>query len=151
MIVCMPDFTQLKNKRKLTAEHCFYNLVGEPILIVQHAGESNKPYFNEMLKRGEHLRKRKAKISPELIATLRQTERELFPKFIVVGFGDRDGKPTVVDKNGAPVPFSRENVEAFLKSVDDEEFDGLRETAGDIGNFKEVGDPVTVAGNSQPG
>lgn len=139
----MTDFTHLKPQRKDTAEYPFYEIQGEPTLIVKHAGESNKPYFNEKLRQAEKLRQRRAKVSVELIRDNRERDRELFPKYVVIGWKN------VVDAAGNPVMFSKDDCEAFLRALDDEMFDALREYCLDASNFREVLDGATTAGNSQ--
>lgn len=138
----MTDFGQLKVKKQDSQKYVFWNIVGEPVLIVKHAGESNKDYFNEMLRRAEHVQKRRQKLSVELIRDNRNRDRELYPKFIVIGW------EKVVDAKGDAVPFSMENCNAFLKAIDDDEFDGLREFCREAANFRVTGDPEGAAGNS---
>lgn len=136
------DFGHLTPAKKATVEFTFWDVVGEPKLIVRNAGESNKPYFNEMLRRAEQLQRRKAKVSAELVKEHRDRDRELFPKFVITGWKD------VVDKNGAAVPFSQGDCQAFLGALDDDTFDMLREFCKDATNFREIMTGDLVSGNS---
>lgn len=141
----MAEFGQLQGKKKDTAIYTFDNLSGEPKFVVKYAGEANKPYFNEMLRRAEHQQKRKAKLNVALLEGNRDRDRELYPQFIIVGWQD------VVDINKKPVAFSQEDLKGFMKvNVDDEEFDGLRAFCRDVSNFREVNDGEAAAGNSAP-
>jgi hypothetical protein len=137
------DFGHLTSTKKSSAEYTFWDVVGEPKLVVRHAGESNKPYFNEMLRRAEQLQKRKARVSAELIRDHRDRDRDLFPKFVVSGWKD------VNDAAGKPVTFTKEDCEAFLRALDDDTFDALREFCKDASNFRETVTGDVTAGNSQ--
>lgn len=140
----MADFSHLKATRKDTSELTLWDVVGEPTLVVRHAGESNKSYFNERLRQAERLRQRKAKINAAAIKEARDLDRELFPKFVITGWKN------VTDANGNQVPFSRDDCAAFLAAVDDDMFDMIREFCQDASNFREVAEGVVAAGNSQP-
>ena len=137
---------QLKVTDANTADYVFHNIPGEPVLQVKYAGESNKPYFNELLRKAEHLAKRKAKINVGMIQDNRERDTVLYPRHIVVGWS----KPPV-DKNGVPAPYTRENVEAFLKAIPTEEFDELRDFCRDPYNFRDEVDTASAAGNSPTG
>lgn len=138
----MADFSHLKKKRTDTAEYKFLGIVGEPTFVVKFAGETNKPYFNEVLRRQEYLQKRRAKVTTQLLADNRERDRVLYPKYVVTGWKD------VVDAKGAQVPFSQSECESWMKACDDDEIDGLREFCRDLANFGETGDGSDAAGNS---
>lgn len=139
----MADFSNIKTNKRDQAEYTFWNIVGEPTVFVKHAGENNKPYFNEVLRRAEHLQKRKAKVSPELIKDNRDRDRALFPQYVVTGWKD------VKDAQGNVVNFSKEDCAAFLEALDDDEFDAFREFCKDGSNFRVIANGVSAAGNSQ--
>jgi hypothetical protein len=139
----MPDFSQLVVQKTDTAVFTFWDLVGEPKLVVRSATESNKKYFNEMLRRAEHLAKRKAKVSVELIQEDRNRDRDLYAEYVIIGFGDN-----VVDAKGEKVLFSKENLKAFLALIPDEQFDDLRKFCRDESNFRKINEGA-AAGNSQ--
>lgn len=136
------DFGQLQSKKVDTAEFTFWDIVGEPKLVVRHAGESNKPYFNEMLRQADHVAKRKLKLSVELVQQNRNRDRELYPMHVVVGWKD------VKDAAGKIVPYSKDDCAAFLRAIDDEQFDALREFCRDAANFRARADAEAAAGNS---
>lgn len=137
------DFGHLSVKKRDTAEFTFYAIDGEPTLIVKHSGETNKKYFNEVLRRAEHFQKRKAKISVEMLADARERDRVLYPKHVVTGWKN------VVDKDKVVVPYTEDDCEAFLRAIPDEELDGLREFCRDASNFREATiDAAGAAGNS---
>ena len=138
----MSDFGHLASKNKDTADYTFYNVLGEPTLTVRFAGESNKPYFNEVLRRQEHYHRRKAKINVDILKDNRERDRGLYPKHVVLGWKN------VKDKVGAVVTFNQEDCEAFLRAIPDDEFDGLREFCRDASNFREIADGAATAGNS---
>lgn len=139
----MADFGHMKHKVKTEIQYTFWNIVGNPSILVRHGGEKNKPYFQARLRHATELQKRRIKeVTVDLIKDNRERDRKLYAEFIVMGFGDG-----VVDANGVKVPFNRENAEGFLRAVDDEEFDKLREFVDDVSNFYEVADGAGVAGN----
>lgn len=147
----MANFANLGFKSKDTAIFTLYGveLVGSdgqartPTLTVRHAGESNKPYFNEMLRRAEHLARRKAKVTVELIKDNRERDRDLYPQHVVIGWND------VVDASGHPVSFNKEDCKTFLSSLPDDMFDELREFCREAQNFRETTDGGAAAGNSR--
>lgn len=147
----MANFANLQFKSKDTGRFTFYGIelldhkgsLVTPIFVVRNAGESNKPYFNEMLRRAEHLARRKAKVTVELIKDNRDRDRDLYPKHVIVGWEN------VVDADGKPVPFSQDDCRAFLASVPDDMFDELREFCREAVNFRETTDGAAAAGNSQ--
>lgn len=143
----MADYSHLSVmtvKVDRTSDYTFENIPGQPILRVRFAGEANKPYYNEVLRRADHLAKRKLKISTDLIRDNRDRDRELYPKHIVVGW-----PRAPLDKDGKQNPFSKEEVEAWLRAVPDDVFDELREHCRDANNFRDSMDTAGVAGNSQ--
>jgi hypothetical protein len=139
----MTDFGQLKVQKQETARFKFYDLVGEPTLIVKRADEANKPYFNEVLRRAEQLQKRKAKLSVDMIQEDRARDRELYVQHVIVGFGD-----DVVDAAGQKVPYNAANATAFIAQIEDEQFDDLRKFCRDASNFRIVNNGAAASGNS---
>ncbi len=138
-----PDFGHLKPSRKDTSECVLYDYPKEPVLVVKFAGEGNPRYFNEMLRKADHAMRRKAKISEQMIRENRTKDRELFPKFVIVGWRN------VFDVSGNEVPFSQENCVAFINgALDDVAFDLVREWAKDPSNFRDAADSNEIAGNS---
>lgn len=142
----MADFSHLSAlavKSEKTADYTFYNIPGEPTIRCRHAGEANKPYYNEVLRRAEHVMRRKAKLNVEMIRDQRDRDRALFPKYICIIW-----PKAPLDKHGAEAPYSLENCEAFLRALPDHEFDQFRDWAKDASNFVDNIDTGGVAGNS---
>lgn len=142
------DFSHLQklDVTNKTARYTIYQVSGEPVLILKPANEANKPYFNAVLKRSRRNVRaiQSGHVNQGMIAETRDKDRELFPKFVVVGWEN------VLDANGEKVPFSREVCEEFFRALPDWLFDEIRNFAGTSSNFAE--DAVNVediAGNSQ--
>lgn len=139
------DFSHLKVEASKTATYTLYQLEGEPHLELAPAGEVNKPYFNDALRR---LKKRQAQIKAtgidaSLVRANRVEEYDLFAKHIVKNWHG------VVDSTGADVPFSEDNAREFLAALPTDLFDAIRDFAADLSNFREGEAPATgdIAGN----
>lgn len=139
----MADFSNLKQKKLQTAEFTFFDVVGEPALTVRQAGEANKPYFNEQLKRADQMARRKMKVNEAMVREARDKDRELFAKFVVVGWRD------VKDASDTEVKFSPSDCLTFFQALDDYQFDQLREFCKDETNFRDTSGGEVSAGNSQ--
>jgi hypothetical protein len=137
------SFSHLKQGKLSSVTYTLWDVQGEPKLEVKFAGETNKPYFNEVLKRAEHIQRAKRKIDAGLIAENRTRDRQSFPKYVIVGWKD------VKDADGKEVSFTTEDCESFLNALDDDQFDGIREFAKDASNFREFVDKGNTPGNSQ--
>ena len=107
-----------------------YNGV-HPILYVKHAGETNKPYFNALLRRNANNRRimQAGGIRPETLEESREDDRKVFPEYVITGWKD------VTDANGKPVSYSKSECKACLKALPNHMFDQLRLFAGDPFNF----------------
>lgn len=105
-----------------------------PVLEVVHAGESNKVYFNELLKRGNRNQRQivAGKITTALIEDNRDENRKLYAKHVVKGWRD------VADATGKPVPFTQEAALEFMEALPDWLFDQVTSFCSDPLNF--VGD-----------
>lgn len=140
------NFTELEVNAQKTADYTFHELPGAPVLRSRYAGESNKPFFNELLRRAEHRQKRKQKLNVEVVRDNRARDAELYAKHIVASW------PTPPrDKSGVEAPFSKENVEAWLRAIPVASFDAYREFCQDVGNFMDELDAEAAAGNSPTG
>jgi hypothetical protein len=140
------DFSHLKNLdvKDRTARFPIHQIAGAPALILKPATEVNKPYFNAVLKRSRrNMRALKAgAINQVMIAENREQDRELFPKFVVIGWED------MTDSKGEDAEFNLENCEAFLRALPDWIFDEVRDFAGNSVNFTEdIQDAEMKAGN----
>lgn len=133
----------MKAGRRETAEFPFFEYEGDPTLVVKFAGESNKVYFNQVLKKMEEWNRRKRKLDAKYLSDMRDLDRELFPQYVVVGWKN------VTDPSGKEIPFTQENCADYLKNVlDDDQFESLRSYAKDASNFREFVDGGSTAGNS---
>ena len=127
-----------------TAPFTFYDVVGEPVLHLSPANESNKPYFNALLKRSRKNQRRlqKNNFTAEVIEENREDDRVLYPRFIIKVWDK------VVDADGNPAEFNHENVCAFLAALPNWLFDQARTFAVENSNFVEdLVDVEEVAGN----
>lgn len=137
----MADFSHLSKlnpSSDRTAEYAFYQIEGEPVLYVLPAAESNRPFYNSMLRRAPKTQRRLkgGGINEGLVREARDEDRELYAKFIVRGWKG------VVDSEGKEVPFSFEACEQFLTALPNWLFDDLRAFCGELSNFLEE-DAVT--------
>ncbi len=136
------------------ARFTFYQLPHEPYLDLVHAGETNKRFFNALLKRSRKnvRRMRAGAVDGATLALNRNEDRGLYPKHVVKGWGSKRGPSIVVDHDGNEFDFTEPNVYAFLKALPDWLFDDCRLFASEEANFLdeddgEVPDPEAVAGN----
>jgi len=145
------DFNHLKAlevQSERTAEYTFYQIVGEPVLIVSPATEANKPYFNALLKRSRKNSRRitAGSFTAAVIEENRDDDRVLYPKLIVKGWRK------VSDSQGVSQDFSLEKCTAFLAALPDWLFDELRQFCIDPQNFiDDLVDVDELAGNSPQG
>ena len=106
-----------------TAELPMPALRGCPKLIVKPATESNKDYFNEVLRKSAKSLRRAAKgelkVDVETLEKNRRDDRILFPKYVIVGW---EG---IKDSKGNEVPFTPENCAEFLQALPDWIFDDI--------------------------
>lgn len=129
----MTDFGHLKklDVKDKTARYSIFQIEGEPALILKPANEANKPYFNAVLKRSRRNVKaiQAGAVNQAMISENRAQDRELFPRFVVVGW---EG---VTDSKGKEVEFSRDNCSDFLRALPDWIFDEVRNYASNSANF----------------
>jgi len=137
----MSNFNYLKKLEVegKTARCEIHNIPGEPVLIVKPATEANKPYFNAVLRQSKRNVRavQSGAINAAMLSENRNQDRELFPKFVVVGW------EKVSDADGNFAEFTEENCRAFLDAMPDWLFDKIRNFAGDCSNFMEDA-PVDV-------
>jgi hypothetical protein len=116
-------------------------------LQLRPAAESNKPYYNALLRTAGKRQRKIAKhgLSIEDIQNNRAEDRVLFAKYVIA---DWDG---VQDDQGEPVPFSEDNVKELCDQLPDILFDQIRNEAGNLSNFydddEQVPDADELAGN----
>lgn len=127
----------------------FYDLEGEPWIEVHPSGETNKPYFNAVLKRQAANRGRmlRGKIDEATIARNRAEDRELYPQHVLTGkWGGWK------DEAGVEIPYSPETVRELLQQLPDYQFDSLRAYCNEPSNFRadalSAADAEATSGNS---
>lgn len=117
----MANFSHLSGLQvgDATARYTFHNIVvngRSPTLIVRPATQDNKPYQRELFKRhGSLVRRARASrnATPEMADEVRATDRELFPKHVVVGWED------MIDADGVELAFNATDCRAFLDALAD--------------------------------
>ena len=141
----MADFSHLSNlevKSESTAELTLHWILlpngKSPVLIGRHAGTSNKPYVNALLKKG--IRKgKKVKLTFETMNENRTADRALYPKFVITGWRD------VTDSKMKDVKFTEDECASFLEQLPDHIFDEVRGFFADVDNFADVLDMEDIA------
>jgi len=115
-------------------DYTFYNIGGEPTFQVRPATESNKPYFNAMLKRSRKMARviASGNINAAHLDQNRDNDRDLFPKHVIVGWKN------VVDNEGNPVEFTQENATDYLSKLPNWILDDLRNFVATPTNFAET-------------
>lgn len=104
----------------------------EARLCLAFAGESNKPYFNELLRMGARRARRMNKTGTATTADLDQNRKEdrlLFPKHIILGW---EG---VEDDEGNLVEFTSDHVKELCQKAPPEVFDLIRDFAASQSEF----------------
>ena len=121
----------LELTKDTTAVYTLYALEGDPSLVVATALETNKNYYNAVLRKAKkNLRRiRSGTVSAEQLREQRDDDRVLFAKHVVKGWNN------LVDSKHKPVPFSEKNALSFLKQLPDWIFDEVRSWCGDANNF----------------
>ena len=111
----MSDFSNYAgsdNGRPKTVKFDFPHFKGEPWLEIKQANETNKPYYNGLLRFQRRFR-RGRNVTVEDVATNRENDRYLYAKHVIVGWGN------VSDKSGESVPLSEESCKEFLRRYPD--------------------------------
>lgn len=140
----MTDFSHLKKLEIAgTAEYPMPELGEGTVLTVKPSGESNKEYFNALLRAtGAGKRQKKRKVDAAMVAEIRNQDKELYPKYVIVGW---EG---LYDAKGAKVKFSPEAAADLLAQLPDYIFDGVRGFCGEPESFVDyVIDVEEQAGN----
>ena len=99
---------------------------------IRPATESNPLYFSNMLKRASGRARRIARmdrVSAEDSAQNRHEDRELYPKFVLIGWRN------IYDTAGAAVPFNTQNAHELCAKLPDWIFDRIRMVAASPERF----------------
>ncbi len=140
------DYLKKFEVKDNTAEYTIFQIDGEPTLILKPAVESNKPYFNSVLRKSRKKVKaaQAGSINSQMIKENRAEDRELFPKYVIVGWKN------VVDNEGKESPFSEENCSDFINSLPDWLFDQIRTFASASENFvNDTIDTIDIGGKAK--
>jgi len=119
------DFSHLRKldvQGAAVAEFELVELEGNPVLVGVFAGETNAPYYNQLVKRsGKNSRRfRAGKLTTRELEDNREHDRELFPKHVIKSWRG------VMDSRGEPAQFSMANCLAFLSALPNWLFDDVR-------------------------
>ena len=116
----MSKFAYLKKNNftdKTTVDYSVPYLGDEAILKVCPATQVNKAYQNEILRKSNNAIRVNSKANDD---SLRKTDRELYPKYIIKGWSN------VVDNSGKKIPFSEKNAIDLCEQLPDWMFDEIR-------------------------
>lgn len=134
------DFSNVASRAvrpDVTREFSLYRLEGSPTLIVKPIGEMNPSYTRASLQGSrERLRRMSSgDFTPEQLSEVRERDRDLFPKFVVMGWKG------VLDASGKEVPFSADASAEFIKALPFDIFNEVRDFCATLDNFR---DPAEV-------
>ena len=141
----MPDFSHFAAAQpsETLAEYAFSQLEGCPRVWVAFAGETNKAYLNDTLKRmrGKSNAMLAARLmSPDQLREVREEDRQIYSRHVVKRWDVRDA-------SGEAVELNPQNCLEFLQALPNWVFDELRAFAGNPVNFL----PAGVAGAEETG
>lgn len=94
---------------------------------VRFAGQSNAAYFNAKLKLAAA--RPATKVPAEMLALIRETERQLYPRYIICEFDN------VPDAEGNPVVYSVTAARDLVACLPDWLFDRIRDDASEPAKF----------------
>ena len=142
----MPNFNSLKSletSSKTTVEYEIIEITlsGKiPVLTVRPATSNNKLYMNSILHRAVKMARRikKGHHSVEMLDELRESDRLLYSKYIIIGWRN------VVDDDGTAITFSQPNCQEFMSALPGWIFDELRVFCGETSNFVNHQDPEDI-------
>ncbi len=132
----MSKFGHLKQydvSKEKTIEFPLYQIQGEPVLILAPATESNRGYYNALLRKSrKNLRAiQSGKIKAAHVKDNRNEDKTLYGEHILVGWKG------LKDSEGKEIPFNRTDAIEFLHELPDWIFDEIRAFASDVQNFLE--------------
>ena len=103
---------------------------GDPKILLKHAGQTNKPYTNAVVKHNAKSGAlRRGRIDASTLEENLRLDRELFPRYVITGW---EG---VVDTDGVAVPYSAEACCEFLEALPDWIVQELSTFAARASNF----------------
>lgn len=139
------NISKLDARKDRSITYPLYQLDGEASVLLLPAAESNKRYFNALLRQSrQNMRAVQNKqVNAGVIQNNRNQDRALYAEHVITSW---EG---IVDADGTVVPFTKEACLDFLTALPDWIFDEIRTFASDIRNFIEYQiDSEEVAKNS---
>jgi len=130
----MSKFGHLKQLNcKQSTEYIIYQLDGQPVLVLAPATESNRGYFNALLRKSRKNMRvvQSGKVSASVIKQNRDEDRILYADHIITGW------KKMLDSNGKEIPFTKEDCKEFIEEIPDWLFDEIRAFASNVQNFIE--------------
>lgn len=122
-----------------------YQIETEPTLFMKQATDSNKPYWNQLLRRNTAItrRLRGQQLNATILEQTRDSDRENMAKNCMTGW------EKVIDDDGNEVKFTKEDCLDFFKELPNHIFDDIRNFASDAQNFidEEIPDEEAASGN----
>lgn len=142
MTVNFSNFQKLKVDATLIVDLPLDMIEGDAVLKLAPATEANRSYYNALLKNSRSKMGAIAgkKVNADTVKRNRTEDRQLYAKYIVVGWSG------IVDAEGVDVIFDKPTCKQFLDSLPDWIFDSVRIFAGDPQNFLTI-DAEEVSGN----
>lgn len=119
-------------------------LVGDPVLMVAHLGETNVEFWNDAIARAEAKatagQRSTFRITTSTVKDARRKNREIVAKYAVKGlegFSHDDGRPADLS-----------DIPAIVDALPDEVFDSVLAFCQNPENFRDrqLGDPKVIAG-----
>lgn len=113
----------------------------EPVILVgRHAGETNKPYFNALLKTAAQNAERlvAGTVDTEVLRRNREQDRKLYPAYVITSWA------YVYDAGGNEVPFTEEACVDLFSKLPDHIIDKARNFFASATNFTHAAGAVTM-------
>ena len=125
-----------------TIEYVMNQLVGEPVLHVLPATESNKPFWNATLRAlNKKKNYNKRNVTAGMIEQNRKDDKDMYPLYVIKGWDN------MLDGKGGTIPYTAEDCVDFVNSLPDYIFDALRDFVTDNTNFVDFLDVDELVGN----
>jgi len=133
------NLSRFEVTRDSVAELHMRELGPKAILTLAPATDANQLYHSNFMKLTAKVRKdisRGAAVDSEILETMRNIQRQLFPLFVIRGWENVEGDPESegVGEDGM-VPYSREAAKELCQQLPDPLFDKLTLAAGAPENF----------------
>lgn len=124
---------------------CPLPIEGGAQLQLLHAGQCNTAYSNALSKTNAANGSMRGMTGAEMLAMNIELERELFPKYVVVGWKG------IIDGRGKPVKYSANACSAFFAALPDWIVQRVSQFAARPENFSAKGSPTDAQVDRQAG